>query len=164
MKPMFQTRWVVLGAMFLVAANANARTEANATTLYVLRGTTGEIDAFDLLGNQTFFASAGTTVASGLARDAQGNFYESVWFPNSIQAFTPDGVRSTFATPMYEPAGLTFDRSGNLYVSGNYFNEPILKIYSRGATVRVRIERITRKRHGLRLPRQPLCRSTTGTY
>ena len=42
--------------------------------------------------------------------DYQGNY-------GIISEFTPNGVRSTFASGLNSPAGLAFDKSGNLFVA-----------------------------------------------
>ena len=65
----------------------------------------------------------------GLAFDSAGNLYVSnsgtnASLRNTIVKFTPEGIRSTFATTIFglnAPQGLAFDSAGNLYVanSGN---------------------------------------------
>jgi sugar lactone lactonase YvrE len=53
--------------------------------------------------------------AGGLAFDASGNLFEAS--VSEIFKFTPDGTKSTFATGLKEPLGLTFDTKENLFVS-----------------------------------------------
>ena len=45
------------------------------------------------------------------AVDAPGHIY------GNIDEFTPNGVRSTFASGLNSPAGLAFDKAGNLFVA-----------------------------------------------
>jgi hypothetical protein len=51
---------------------------------------------------------------------AADDLFESDSYSNNIYEFTPGGTRSTFASG-FEPTGLAFDSSGNLFVA-NYNN------------------------------------------
>ena len=58
----------------------------------------------------------------GLAFDSSGNLFVSIETfsdpgTDSIVYFTPNGVKSTFATGLTFPRGLAFDSSGNLFVA-----------------------------------------------
>ena len=53
--------------------------------------------------------------AGGLAIDAAGNLF--VARGHSVFKYTPDGTKSTFATGLKYPLGLSFDGNGNLFVS-----------------------------------------------
>ena len=63
------------------------------------------------------------TGPAGLAFDRFGNLFVSTESESPsigmdmILEFTPQGVRTTFATGLTYPRGLTFDRSGNLFVA-----------------------------------------------
>jgi sugar lactone lactonase YvrE len=63
------------------------------------------------------------TGPAGLAFDRFGNLFVSTESEppligkDAILKFTPQGVRSTFATGLTFPRGLAFDRSGNLFVA-----------------------------------------------
>ena len=73
---------------------------------------------------------------SGIAIDASGNLYVSVYFHNQIQKVTPAGVVTNFAgsgntgssddvpVSFWNPAGLTFDATGILYIA-DYSNSKI---------------------------------------
>jgi hypothetical protein len=51
-----------------------------------------------------------------LAFNSAGDLFESDNSGN-IYRFTPDGVRSTFASALSGPSGLDFDSAGNLFVA-----------------------------------------------
>jgi hypothetical protein len=63
------------------------------------------------------------TGPAGLAFDSFGNLFVSTESRmllignDTILKFTPQGVRSTFATGLTFPRGLAFDRTGNLFVA-----------------------------------------------
>jgi sugar lactone lactonase YvrE len=63
------------------------------------------------------------TGPAGLAFDRLGNLFVSTESRtllignDTILKFTPEGVKSTFATGLTFPRGLAFDRSGNLFVA-----------------------------------------------
>jgi hypothetical protein len=68
----------------------------------------------------TFGNTPGQTFA--LAFDCAGNLYAADALDQTIYQFTPDGTRSVFVgpdgfPPGHGPAGLAFDRFGNLFVS-----------------------------------------------
>src|SRR5207247_7599338 len=56
-------------------------------------------------------------VTVGVAFDSAGNLVETEFYSCHIYKFTPNGVRSTFASGLFEPQGLAFDRAGNLFVA-----------------------------------------------
>jgi len=62
-----------------------------------------------------FAADVITTHAGGLTFDAAGNLF--VADGHSVSKFTVDGTKSTFATGLKEPLGLSVDSKGNLFVS-----------------------------------------------
>jgi hypothetical protein len=74
-------------------------------------------------GVQTTFGSIPSPSQSfGLAFDAAGNLFAADTFNQTIFKFAPDGTRSVFVGPAAfdpntGPAGLAFDRFGNLFVS-----------------------------------------------
>jgi len=72
----------------------------------------------------------------GLAFDRAGNLYAANYLDNTVIKFTPDGVRSVFAsasTGLNGPMGLAFDSVGNLYVS-NYRGNNIVKLSPAGTS------------------------------
>jgi sugar lactone lactonase YvrE len=106
-----------------------------AGNLYVALENAGTIEKITREGVQTTFAT-NLSVPVGLALDAAGNLYVANLGINasysSIEKFTPDGVRSTFATTgLNEPFFLAFDTSSNLYVS-NAGNNTIEKFTPNG--------------------------------
>ena len=73
-------------------------------------------------GTRSVFIGPETGVSPiGLAFDLFGNLFVSTeTFPftdDTIFTFTPDGVKSTFATGLAAPRGLVFDSAGNLFVA-----------------------------------------------
>ena len=70
-------------------------------------------------------ASVAAVLVSDRARAAPGDLYEADFSSNTIFKFTPAGTKSTFASGLNGPYGLTFDSSGNLfeadYTSGTIF-------------------------------------------
>src|SRR5438067_584038 len=50
-----------------------------------------------------------------VASDAAGNISDTAH--GNIYEFTPNGVRSTFASGLIDPEGLAFDSMGNLFVA-----------------------------------------------
>jgi len=74
-------------------------------------------------GVQTTFGSA-PGQGFGLAFDSAGNLYAADALDATIYKFAPDGTRSVFVgpdgfPPGHGPAGLAFDRFGNLFVSSS---------------------------------------------
>ncbi len=80
-------------------------------------------------GVRTTFATVGLQNPMGLAVDGAGNVYAANLWGNNITKYTPGGVESVFAG-VAQPKGLTFDSSGNLYVSTA--NDTILRYDSLG--------------------------------
>ncbi len=66
-------------------------------------------------GTRSTFATV-TSMATALAFDGSGNLFVAEYWSSSIDKFTPTGSRSTFATGV-QVSGMTFDRSGNLFVT-----------------------------------------------
>ena len=59
-----------------------------------------------------------STVLAALAALAQpGDLYVTNLATNTIDVYSPDGVKSTFATGLNSPQGLAFDQAHNLYVA-----------------------------------------------
>src|ERR1041385_4076085 len=50
---------------------------------------------------------------------APGDLYVAEAFSGTIFKFTSDGTRSTFASGIYQPTALAFDREGNLFVANS---------------------------------------------
>src|SRR4051794_15356853 len=59
--------------------------------------------------------TVGSANAGRLVIDAAGNLF--VPRGSSILRFAPDGAQSTFATGLKNPAGISFDKGGNLFVT-----------------------------------------------
>jgi hypothetical protein len=60
-------------------------------------------------------AELGMEAPRGMALDRSGNLFVSR--DDSIFKFTPDGIRSTFASGLKSPFGLAFDKDGNLFAA-----------------------------------------------
>ena len=60
-------------------------------------------------------AEIGMEAPRGMAFDRSGNLFVSR--DDSIFKFTPDGIRSTFASGLKNPFGLAFDKDGNLFAA-----------------------------------------------
>src|SRR5271157_4444166 len=45
------------------------------------------------------------------------NLFVTGWASGSVYEYTPGGSRSTFASGIWNPAGLAFDSAGNLFVA-----------------------------------------------
>jgi DNA-binding beta-propeller fold protein YncE len=97
------------GNIFVMAVDDTSAT--GAATIY----------KFTPAGVQSTFGSVpGQGV--GLAFDSAGNLFAADFFDQTIYKFAPDGTRSVFVgpdgfPPDHGPAGLAFDRFGNLFVS-----------------------------------------------
>ena len=97
--------------------------------LYVANENGSSITKLTKAGVASTFASSISTY--GLAADAAGNIYAASG-GSSIVKFTPAGASSTFSsTNLSTPRGMTFDASGNLFVS-NFGNHTIAKFTSDG--------------------------------
>ena len=86
-------------------------------------GISPSIYKFTSDGTRTVFAGANAftdgTLPAGLAFDTSGNLFVSTQGDpgnDTILAFTPTGMESTFASGLTNPLGLAFDGSGNLFV------------------------------------------------
>ena len=73
----------------------------------------------DGVGSAFADASEGVRTPTALAFDSAGNLYAGDSFNRNIMKFTPDGIGSVFASgdSSFNPRGLAFDRSGNLFVT-----------------------------------------------
>ena len=68
----------------------------------------------------TLFLSAAACAAPMVAITAQadaGDLYEADFASGTIFKFTPEGVKSTFASGLTDLVGLAFDRQGNLFAA-----------------------------------------------
>jgi hypothetical protein len=88
-------------------------------------------------GQSTFGSVPGQGIA--LAFDSAGNLFAADFVDQTIYKFTPDGAMSIFVgpsafDPVSGPAGLAFDRFGNLFVSteGDPGNNTILEFTPSG--------------------------------
>jgi streptogramin lyase len=77
-------------------------------------------------------AAAELLLVVGLFTAQANNLFVSDWATHSIFKYTPDGVRTTFASGLSSPEGLAFDQAGNLYV-GNAGSE-VVRITPAGET------------------------------
>jgi len=96
--------------------------------LYVANENGATITKLTPAGVASTFA---TSVNSyGLTSDAAGNVYAAPG--NTIVKFTPQGISSTFAsTNLSTPRGMTFDRTGNLFVA-NFGDHSIAQFTTAG--------------------------------
>ncbi len=92
-----------------------------------------DIDQFDSTGHMSVFASTNSQFGfAGLALDNKDNLYAGNSY-STIEKFGANGVGSIFANSgFYNPEGLTFDSSGNLYVA-SYGNDRIYKFDPSGS-------------------------------
>jgi DNA-binding beta-propeller fold protein YncE len=102
------------GLVFDSVGNLYA-TASGAQTIYKFTpdGTTRTV----FVGPSAFTEGTGPT---GLAFDSYGNLFVSTEGDpgnDTILVFTPNGIKSTFATGLTTPRGLAFDSSGNLFVA-----------------------------------------------
>jgi sugar lactone lactonase YvrE len=96
----------------------------SAGNLYAADADAQTIYKFTTNGTRSVFAGpsafAADTGPLGLALDSAGNLFVSTEGDpgnDTILAFTPSGMESTFATGLTNPRGLAFDASGNLFVA-----------------------------------------------
>jgi sugar lactone lactonase YvrE len=101
------------GNLFVNASDVSDPSALTGTLFKVLPD--GTVTSFGTIPDQAF----------GIAMDSSGNiFAASAGTDRTIYKFTPAGARSVFAGPTafiapQGPAGLTFDKSGNLVVSAS---------------------------------------------
>lgn len=114
-------------------------TRALADTIYVSTFNSNTVLAFNSLGDQSTFATAGSGLnyPYGLAFDTDGNLYVGntgggLQGSDTIEEFDSSGNGSIFtSTGLSYPTGLAFDSSGNLYAS-NIGNNTIEEFNSSG--------------------------------
>jgi len=120
----------IAGNMYVMATDDSPRSSTGAGTIF----------KFTPSGERIVFGSVpGTTpgnllqASQGLAFDSAGNLYAADSGAQTIFKFAPNGTRNVFVGPSAfapgaYPAGLTFDSSGNLFVSTEciapFFCEP----------------------------------------
>lgn len=107
-----------LTSLTIAAALLAVHTGSRADIIYVVNNGDNTIRRFDSVtgANLGVFVHTGTG-PEGLAFDSAGNLYVANW-GNTIEKFTPGGVRSVFAsTGLSLPSGLAFDSAGNLYAA-----------------------------------------------
>lgn len=85
--------------------------------LFVANINPGPIAKLTPSGVWSYFAGANMSWAAGLGMDNAGNLYATDILANNIQRFSPDGTGSLFVSTPGIPQELTFDASGNVYVS-----------------------------------------------
>lgn len=114
----------------------------SAGNLFVADTGSSNIYQFTPGGTRSTFAT-GLAGPSGLAIDSAGNLFVAN-YPRppigahnaepdgTIYEFSPGGVQSTFASRLYDPIGLAFDGTGNLYVA-NAFGGAIFEFTPGGA-------------------------------
>ena len=117
------------GARTTFATGVNAISLAFGPTGLLYAGTFNEILVFAPDGTRTTFATL--LRGNGMAFDKAGNLYVADTNAQTIYKFTPQGVRSTFATNVTGATELAFDSSDNLYVS-TYTQNRIIKITPAG--------------------------------
>lgn len=64
-----------------------------------------------------FGAALAASLTPISARAAAGDLYVADGSDGIIFKFTPAGIRSTFASGLYQPSAMAFDRQGNLFVA-----------------------------------------------
>jgi DNA-binding beta-propeller fold protein YncE len=110
------------GNVYVMATDERSPTEA------------GTVFKFTPSGERIVFGSVPGTADAlqsnwGLAFDSAGILYAADGNAQTIYEFAPDGTRSVFVGPSAfaageSPVGLTFDSSGNLFVSIETFSDP----------------------------------------
>ena len=87
--------------------------------------------------------------ANAQAFDAAGNLYVADPSRHSVFKYTPDGTKSSFATELNYPLGLSFDGEGNLFVSDGAVTEAsflfTLKFDAKGNVKIVKMRRLSAK-------------------
>ena len=119
-------RCTSIAPLTLAAALLAAPTASRADIMYVFADY--GIERFDTAtgADLGLFASFGLNDPGGMAFDSAGNLYVSHTVNNTIEKFTPEGVRSVFVSSgLSQPTGLACDSAGNLYVahSGSFVQE-----------------------------------------
>ena len=104
--------------------------------LYVSQSGTGPLGTGGITkitpgGAQSIFASGITPGGPGLAFNSAGNLFAPVG-GSTIQEFTPGGTASTFASGLFQPRGLAFDTSGDLFVTASTGTNGIIYKYTPG--------------------------------
>ena len=122
-------------AALIFAAALLAAPASRADIIYVSNYGNNTINKFDLATGADLgvFVNTGLSGPLGLAFDGAGNLYAANGNANTIEKFTPDGVRSVFASggSLSGPEALAFDSAGNLFVA-NYNSAKIVKFTSGG--------------------------------
>jgi sugar lactone lactonase YvrE len=88
----------------------------SAGNLFVSNRGNNTIMKFTPGGVGSVFASTGLNAPMGLVFDSAGNLFVANIAGGTIMKFTPSGVGSLFAT-VGMPAGLAFDKAGNLFAT-----------------------------------------------
>src|SRR3954471_9178731 len=113
-------RWIATAASIVVSGAVSVSSSfAAAGDLYVAVGPRSSGDSAKILritpaGSVSTFANAN---ASGLAFDSAGNMYAATGTIGTVDKFTPDGTRTTFASALTRPLDVAVDRADNIYVS-----------------------------------------------
>ena len=100
-----------------------------ADILYVANEGNDTIETISSAGAGSTFVSSPSGVYGSLAFDSSGNLYDA--YASGIYEFTPQGVRSSFASTGTDANGLAFDSAGNLYVD-NYYGSTIEEFNPQG--------------------------------
>src|SRR5205085_6238049 len=72
-----------------------------------------------LVSFRSIFIAIAACLVSSRAYSAPGDLYVAQASGGYVYKFTPTGEKSTFASGIYQPIALAFDRAGNLFVGNS---------------------------------------------
>jgi sugar lactone lactonase YvrE len=114
-----------LGLIALVSFSAHAG------TLYVDDGL--DIYRYSSNGTPSVFSNQPGSTVIGMAFNSSGTLYAAARDSSAIYAYSPGGVRTTFATPS-NPVGLAIDALGDIFTTTQFGGGQILEYTPQGAS------------------------------